>query len=94
MSLAYAVPLWGGIAANGFAHIAFHKGKKLTIDEWLVAVRSGKFRTAIVRLNPERPNGPWHVLCDNERFMKDLPVKQRIGPAASSPGMFPRDRLT
>ena len=71
MSLAYDVPLWGGIAANGFAHIAFHKGKKLTIDEWLVAVRSGKFRAAIVRLNPERPNGPWHVLCDNERFMKN-----------------------
>ena len=64
-----AVALWGGVSPGGFAAVVFHKCKKLTSAEWANAVRLGKLRDAIVSLHPTKPAGPWHVLCDNERFL-------------------------
>ena len=34
------------------------------------AVNAGNLRSALVRLSPVRPHGPWHVLCDNESFLQ------------------------
>jgi hypothetical protein len=33
------------------------------------AVASGKLRSAIEALDPVKVRGPWHVLCDGERFL-------------------------
>ena len=68
--LSRAVPLWGGCSEGGFAVVTWHKGKKLTSDEWSTAVASGKLTRAIRLVKPVKPNGPWEVLCDNEGFMK------------------------
>ena len=34
------------------------------------AVRAGKLRSALQKLWPDRPAGPWKVLCDNEKFLR------------------------
>ena len=41
-----AVPLWGGIGPAGFATVLIHKKKKLTVSEWMEALRAGKLRRA------------------------------------------------
>jgi transposase len=64
-----AVPLWGGISANGFSAVLFHRTKKLTTDEWVTAVTAGKLKDAVAKLNQHKPNGPWMVLCDGEKFL-------------------------
>ena len=69
VSLDRAVPLWGGLAAGGFAVVAFHPRKKLKKEEWAKIVHAGKLVSAIRCVNPTNPCGPWHVLCDNERFL-------------------------
>ena len=40
------VPLWGGVAAGGFAEVLAHKNRKLTGGEWAKAVRAGKLQRA------------------------------------------------
>ena len=67
--LSRAIPLWGGISEGGFAEVLVHPNKKLTQAEWTAAVRSGKLTGAIRKLKPELPKGPWHVICDNEKFL-------------------------
>ena len=47
-----------------------HKTKKLSVSEWVCAVRSGKLTAAVKRLRPINKRGPWYVLCDNEKFLK------------------------
>ena len=68
--LARAVPLWGGISPVGFEAVLWHKDKKVNHQEWTNAVRTGKLSAAIRKLNPRRRHGPWHVLCDNETFLR------------------------
>jgi hypothetical protein len=68
--LSRAIPLWGGIAETGFAPVLEHEHKKLTSEEWAAAVDSGKLESALLKLHPERRRGPWHVLCDNESFLR------------------------
>ena len=69
--LGRAVPLWGGIASGGFAVVAFHDRRKLTSEEWqATAVVSGKLIDACRKARPDRHRGPWHILCDNESFLK------------------------
>lgn len=65
-----AIPLWGGLSTGGFATVVMHAKKKLTTEEWVSAVEGGKLVNAIKSLGPEKPDGPWHVLCDNERFLQ------------------------
>jgi len=67
--LSRAIPLWGGISEGGFAVVTFHKKKKLTVTEWLDVVQSGKLNAAVHSLRPAGTQ-PWHVLCDNEKFLK------------------------
>ena len=67
--LARCVPLWGGVSEGGFAEVLAHPTKKLCSAEWAAAVSGGKLRTAIQRLKPVLPRGPWKVLCDNETFL-------------------------
>ena len=67
---ARAVPMWGGVSAGGFAIVLFHDSRKLSAKEWVQAVRAGKLRKAIAALGPTKPAGPWHVLCDNESFLR------------------------
>ena len=67
--LSRALPLWGGISEGGFAEVVMHKKKKLTIVEWLRVVEGGKLTDAIRSLKPSRQR-PFHVLCDNEKFLK------------------------
>jgi hypothetical protein len=42
--LSRALPMWAGIGAGGFAPIFFHSNKKMTADEWVPALQSGKLR--------------------------------------------------
>ena len=64
-----AIPLWGGISEGGFAEVCVHQSKKLSQDEWISAVRGGKLTGAIRQLKPQLRHGPWHVICDNEKFL-------------------------
>lgn len=63
------VPLWGGLSAGGFAAVTFHQKRKLSQGEWVRALKAGKLVSAIKKLQPLKPNGPWYVLCDNEAFL-------------------------
>ena len=56
------VPLWGGLSAGGFA-------AKLTKGEWVNVMKSGRLVSALKSLDPVKADGPWHLLCDNERFL-------------------------
>ena len=49
--------------------MAFHQSKKMGTDEWMGYVERGKLRAALVAINPQKPNGPWTVLCDGEKFL-------------------------
>ena len=70
-----AVPLWAGISEGGLATIAFHETKKLTSSEWVDAVEDGALTDAVEGLSPVNPDGPWHVLCDNETFLRTAESK-------------------
>ena len=67
---ARAVPLWGGVGPGGFGLVLFHPSKKVNTDEWVEAVEAGRLVAACKRARPDRARGPWHILCDNERFLK------------------------
>ena len=64
------VALWGGISEGGFATVVIHPKKKLTTAEWIECVRDGTLTSAIKSLKPVNKRGPWHVLGDNEKFLK------------------------
>ena len=64
-----SIPLWGGLSRGGFATVLYHPRKKLCTSEWVDAARGGKLVDAIKALNPVKEDGPWHILCDNERFL-------------------------
>ena len=68
--LARTVPLWGGCSEGGFSVVLFHSRKKLNKAEWVHGVQQNKLTDAIKKLKPVKAVGPWHVLCDNEGFMK------------------------
>ena len=68
--LARAVPMWGGCSADGFSVITFHKSKKLHASEWEALVKRGGLVNAVKSLKPVQPGGPWHILCDNESFLR------------------------
>ena len=70
LPLARAVPMWGGIGTGGFGLVMFHKWKKVDQDEWSAAVEQGKLTAACRSARPGRQRGPWHILCDNESFLK------------------------
>ena len=77
--LARCVPMWGGCSAGGFAIVTFHKTKKLQVDEWITALRSGGVKKAIQSLKPIKKTGPWHILCDNEGFLQVKEAKKLYG---------------
>ena len=64
------IALWGGISADGFAEVLVGKRKKQSAEEWAEMVDAGKLKTALARVNPAKPTGPWTILCDNERFLR------------------------
>ena len=70
-----AVPMWGGIGPGGFGLVLvlFHARKKVDTEEWVRAVDGGRLVAACRRARPDRLAGPWHILCDNERFL-DAPA--------------------
>ena len=68
--LSRALPLWGGISVGGYATILMHETKKLNASEWSSAVASGKLSAAIKSISPKQAKPPYHVLCDNESFMR------------------------
>ena len=74
-TLERSIPLWAGISAGGFAAVSFHAKKKLTKVEWVSALRAGKLVDAVKSLGPVKPNGPWHLLCDNEAFLNAADCK-------------------
>ena len=63
------VPMWGGVGPGGFGLIAFHAKRKLNQHEWAQLVRHGKLTGACKAVRPDRAQGPWHILCDNESFL-------------------------
>ena len=70
-----SIPLWAGVSAGGVAAVVYHPRKKLTQEEWAAVVEGGKLHAAIRRLQPVRPDGPWHVLCDNSAsYLNSAPV--------------------
>ena len=69
------VPLWGGISEGGCAEVLMHEKKKLTISEWVAAVSKGRLNDAVRKLRPQGGK-PWHVLCDNEKFLVSESSKQ------------------
>ena len=68
-----AVPMWGGIGPGGFGLVLFHARKKVDTEEWVRAVDGGRLVAACRRARPDRLAGPWHILCDTERFL-DAPA--------------------
>ena len=66
--LARALPMWGGISGGGAAVVVFHKTKKLKVHEWTGVINKGQLLAAVRSLKPRR-KAPWHILCDNERFL-------------------------
>ena len=67
--LSRSIPLWGGCSEGGFSAVAIHRSKKFNGTDWAKVVRQGKLTAAIRSLQPVEPEGPWHVLCDNESFL-------------------------
>ena len=49
--------------------MTFHLKKKLTKGEWVNVMKSGRLVSALKTLDPVKADGPWHLLCDNERFL-------------------------
>ena len=47
-----------------------HAKKKLNQVEWAKVVNKGCMVKAVKALKPIKPHGPWHVLCDNESFLR------------------------
>lgn len=74
------VPLWGGIGPGGFAVVLWHPDRKVDSEEWVTyAVESGKLVAACKRARPDRTRGPWHVIADNESFLKkSAPAHRRV----------------
>ena len=69
--LSRAIPLWGGLSADGFAPVLFHPSRKTNQDEWSKAVREGKITEALRQLNPKKKKStPWTILCDGESFLR------------------------
>ena len=64
-----ALPMWGGLSADGFARVMYTARKKATTEEWVTSVKSGQLTTALQAINPKRQDGPWTVLCDGEQFL-------------------------
>ena len=64
-----AVPMWGGIGPGGFGLVMFHEFRKVSQDEWSKAVNDGKLTEACRAARPDRQQGPWRILCDNESFL-------------------------
>ena len=99
--LARSVPFWGGCSAGGFAAVLFHKTKKVSVGEWCRAVVSGKMKKALAKAKGKKVNGQWHVLCDNESFLRSKVVAkahQKIGVKlwkipAKSPDLNPVERF-
>ncbi len=48
---------------------------KVTSEEWARAVDAGKLVAACKNVRPDRARGPWHILCDNERFLDAAPAR-------------------
>ena len=66
-----AIPLWGGISADGFAPVLWHfSSKKTNAEDWSQDVRDGRLTQALRSLNPQRKTGPWTILCDGESFLR------------------------
>jgi transposase len=64
-----ALPMWAGISSGGFATVTFHAKKKCTVDEWVKVLTSGRLTKALKEISPDKPAGPFTVLCDGERFL-------------------------
>ena len=71
-----AVPLWGSIGIGGFAPILFHEYKKVNQGEWAKAVKAGNLLKALRKCRPDRTQGPWYIICDNESFL-DAPLSRK-----------------
>ena len=64
-----AIPMWGAISEAGFSVIMFHSQKKVVADDWEMFVEKGKLAAVARQLNPSSSHGPWHMLCDGEKFL-------------------------
>ena len=62
--------MWGGVGPGGFGLIEFHAKRKLNQHEWAEIVRRGKLAGACKAVRPDRAQGPWRILCDNESFLR------------------------
>ena len=102
MTMDRAIPLWGGIGPNGFATVLMHAKRKLTVSEWVTALKNKKLldvakKTCI----PDKPNGPWYILCDNETFLHAAACKAEYSKQklriwkipAKSPDLNPIERF-
>jgi hypothetical protein len=74
--IARALPLWGGVSADGFASVLIHPTKKVQVEEWVECVENNKLKQALGAINPMNKRGPWSVLCDNEGFLHSAAVKK------------------
>ena len=74
--LVRCVGLWGGCSADGFAEVLISKKRKVTGSEWASSADAGKLARALASVNPARRAGPWHVLCDNESFLRSPVCRQ------------------
>ena len=67
---ARAIPMWGGIGPGGFGLVMFHQWKKVNTEEWTAAVDGGHLAAPCAAARPDKPDGPWRLLSDNETFLK------------------------
>ena len=67
--LARVIPMWGGLSHGGVS-VLFHRTKKVQTEEWVGALKKGCLKEAIRSLKPVNRVGPWHMLCDQEGFLR------------------------
>ena len=100
--LSRALPFWGGISQGGFATVLWHLNRKKThTEQWAAAVRAGNLTNALRSINPANQRGPWHVLCDNETFLRTRASLDAYRPRrvvlwdvpAKSPDLNPVERF-
>jgi len=71
------VPVWGGLAAGGFAPILFHEDRKTDTHEWTETIRAGALLGALKEVNTrKKKTGPWTIICDGESFLQAKPCMQ------------------
>ena len=76
--LSRCLPLWGGISEGGYVDLIYHAAKKLSVDDWFGVVKDKILFHSIKGLQSSRRPGPYYVLADNEKFLKNKDIVKEL----------------